>query len=270
MSECCFVDTTVLTEALLKPAASRKKARAEIRGFRRSILPVYAIKEFKSGPLKYFIWAHNKLAMTRSYVQTLKAIQNSFRRPYQQSTALEALQMGHETLVGSDLAQARTSAQTDTALADSVRLAIRRRVDIGWRERRKITTEIGDELPCFAEASHVYNEQTNFIDDARTECDLGKCCAAKLLRVQLADIQKILNAMRDFTRPEDVRRRAALHLLKNTPKRDFPEKSCKDLGDAYFALRCPDGCVILTSNSKDHRVLAAAVGKEIREFIRPK
>ena len=184
----CFLDTTVLTEALLKAADRRRKARATIREYRRSVLPKYAIKEFKSGPLKHFIWVHNKLVDTRSLSLTIRAIHSAFHTPYLRGTAEEALELGAEMLIGSDLAEADTRQKTQAAIADSFRLHIRRRIDTAWRERKRLTTETVDELSCFAEVAHSYNEETKFIDDDRRSCDLSEeCCLAEEFRRRRGD-----------------------------------------------------------------------------------
>ncbi|MCP4201222.1 MAG: hypothetical protein GY769_04735 [bacterium] len=43
----------------------------------------------------------------------------------------------------------------------------------------------------------------------------------------------------------------------------MPEKVCRALGDAIFALYCPEGAEILTTNVKDHRPLAEAVNRRV-------
>jgi hypothetical protein len=263
----CFIDTSVLTEALLKPIENRKKARSTIRKYEHPILPIYAIKELKAGPLKNYIWLHNRLAETRSFVRTLRAIHSNFRQRHLQGTALEALQVGAELLIGSSLSHASTRQQTDVALADSLRFSIRRRIDVAWRERRKLGTEFADELSCFAEVSHYFNEKTKFIDDDRRKCDLeDSCCLALGFRKRKNELKKLIEAIKDQHRPEDNKRRSALHLLSNTPNRAFEDKDCKALGDAYFALQCPQGCSILTSNVADHQILANALGKSVEEY----
>ncbi len=56
-----FVDTTVLTDATLKIGDVAKIAKIAIKRYGKTQLPVYAIKEFKAGPLKNFVWLHNLL-----------------------------------------------------------------------------------------------------------------------------------------------------------------------------------------------------------------
>jgi hypothetical protein len=267
MEKGAFIDTTVLVESLLKTAIRRKNARAKIRSYKKSLLPVYAIKELKNGALRHYIWFHNKLSETGSFTRTIHAIQRNFMKPHLMGTALEAMQTGTELLVGKGFSHAQTKAKTDLAIADSLRLSTRRLIDSGWRDRRKFATDIFDPLTCFAETSPTYNETTRRLEDPRRKCDLdGKCCLAPKLRLVPSQLGSLIIAIEGKTRAEDTRRRAALHLLKNTPKRDFDDRNCLALGDAYFALRCPNDCNILTTNTKDHEPLAAALDKQVDEY----
>lgn len=262
-----FVDTTLLVESLLKTIKRRSSARAKIKSYKKSLLPVYAIKELKNGALRHYIWFHNKLSETGSFTRTIHAVQRNFMRPYLLGTALEAMQTGTELLIGSQFNHAKTRAETDAAMADALRLSIRRRIDRGWKDRRKLTTEITDNLSCFAEAAPIYNEDSRLIEDSRRKCDLStKCCLAPELRSTPAQLKALIDVLANKTGAEATKRRAALHLLRNTPNREFDDRNCSALGDAYFALRCPSDCHILTTNVKDHELLAAALGKSVEEF----
>jgi len=222
MPESCFVETTVLVEALLKSSENRKKARAAIRAYDKSILPIYAIKEMKAGALRNFIWAHNKLSETKSFRRTLIAVQRAFMSRYRQSTALEALQVGAELFTG---------ASNDSEMAGSYRLSILYRISSAWRERRKLTTHTADELTCFAETGPVYNDRTALLEDDRRSCDLEpRCCLAPILRKEPHHIEALLDAIKTLSRPEDNKRREALHTLKNTPNRDFPATNSPKAG----------------------------------------
>jgi hypothetical protein len=263
----CFLDTTILAEALLKAREKRTKARLRIKEYKRSVLPVYAIKEFNSGPLRGYSWLHNRLVDTGSFSRTIGVIHNAFHQQYLKGTAEEALELGAEMLVGSSLSDEDTRQKTQKAIADSLRYSIRRQIDLAWRERRKLTTEVMDELSCYAEVAPSYNDETHYIDNDRTECDLSaECCLVKGFRRRRGDLRKLLRAMRGLSRPEDKRRRAALNRLLKKPKRPFGNEPCKALGDAYFALQCPKDCVILTSNVKDHKILASALRKEVHGY----
>ncbi len=48
-----FVDTTILTNRLIKFREEKKEAKDALAKYEITELPVYAIKEFKAGPLDY-------------------------------------------------------------------------------------------------------------------------------------------------------------------------------------------------------------------------
>lgn len=58
-----FVDTTILADALLKPGEVEQLTKTALLRYTTTELPVYAIKEFKAGVLKNYIWFYNKLAL---------------------------------------------------------------------------------------------------------------------------------------------------------------------------------------------------------------
>src|SRR5215472_11127698 len=89
-----FIETTVLTDFLLKRDGSETAAAAAFDRFEKKVVPQFAWKEFKRGPLKNFVWAHNKLADTKSLLATLTALQRLSRslQRYLTSTAIQAVQ----------------------------------------------------------------------------------------------------------------------------------------------------------------------------------
>ena len=72
-----LVDTTVIANALLKAKAERGSAILAIKRFEESFAPVYAIKELKAGPLKNYIWFHNKLALSCEKARSLNTLRFS-------------------------------------------------------------------------------------------------------------------------------------------------------------------------------------------------
>jgi hypothetical protein len=47
-------------------------------------------------------------------------------------------------------------------------------------------------------------------------------------------------------------------------KVDITDEKCRDLGDAIFVALAPDDAVILTTNVRDHALLANAIGKKVK------
>lgn len=86
-----YIDTTVLTDALLKDDA---RAKAALDRYDWTGLPVYAIKEFRAGPLKNWIWFYNIL-FNNSYPNALRALHRMAFTPkrYTTLTAIEAIRI---------------------------------------------------------------------------------------------------------------------------------------------------------------------------------
>lgn len=267
MTDSCYLDTTVLVEALFKTSRRRRKARNAIKAFKHSAVPAYAIKELSAGALANIVWLFNKLSETRSITRTYDAIVQNLHRRYRVGTAIEVLQTACEGITGADLSDARTFAQTDRMQADMAVLALRRIIQNGWRDRRKLTSDVVSELACFPDKGPYFDEELKIMRSADPKCPPRHDCSyAPQLRVRPKDLVILLEAIRGSDRAEDVRRRTSLHTLKNTPKRVFDDRLCRGLGDAYFALTCPDGSTILTSNVNDHERLAKPLGKSVTEY----
>lgn len=262
-----FVETTILVDALLKEGEKKKAATKALGMFSETLLPVYAIKEFKAGALTYFVWVHNKLVETKSYDDTLAAIQKIAMSPkkYLPATAVEALAVigkDYKKLPLGQLAEKYGEAATlDAMLCDHARLSVKRRIAKAWRQRRQLTHRVVFELPCYAEPEPSF-EGSGQLDLAPTACEKGKqCCIAKAHN-ESADVATLERAVPTGTgRREDSKRKAALKLIRLG--RPFSHGDCRALGDAVFALQCPDDAAILTTNSRDHRPLAEALGKKV-------
>jgi len=89
-----FIDTTVLADALLEKNGCSGRI---LSAFKESEVPQYAIKEFKAGPLRYWIWTHNKLVATKSLSKTIEAIQSNFGQGNLLRSALEAIAKSNKT-----------------------------------------------------------------------------------------------------------------------------------------------------------------------------
>lgn len=266
-----FVDTTILADALLKPGERAKSAKKSIASFSVSQLPVFAIKEFKAGPLRHFAWFHNKLVSVKSFWKVMEALQkeSSTPRRYLTSTALEALTATarkFRSLTNADLVQKYGSRATvDQTLYDLFRLSIRTSVESAWRRRRKVTSEVVIPLSCYIEEGPRISH--SLIDCKPDRCRIdGECCLAAQLKAHPDDLHKLKDAndKQSVTRETQCRSQALRQLIR-VPKRSLSEKMCRDLGDALFAFFAPDDAIILTTNLRDHRPLADALGKKVQK-----
>lgn len=258
-----YIETSVLTDILLKPKTPKQtSAKASFARFERTLLPVYSIKEWKSGPLSYFAYLHDKLVMTGSLTDTFQALSVLARGSNLRSTSLEALKAAG-TVSQSQPRQFAGLGTIDEEMADSYRLALASIIIRSWRKRRKITTEVVDELTCYIEAEPRIGKDGLF-DLTPKFCERDQECC---LEAQLKSKPQLLEALRDAIpqnsgRKEDQRRRNALRRLIKHPSQPMDRDICRDLGDAIFAFFCPDNAVILTTNLRDHKPLAEAVGKK--------
>ena len=62
MDKKVFLDTTILTDALLKPGTETCQQPVQAIGGAVQVgLCQYAIKEFRAGPFSHFVWVYNKV-----------------------------------------------------------------------------------------------------------------------------------------------------------------------------------------------------------------
>lgn len=256
-----YLDTTILTDLLLKPLTKkRQRAREALGRYSRTLLPVYAIKEWKAGPLLNYAWVHDKLAFTGSLTDTVRAV-SELTQQYRKSTGLDAVAAAGAVARRKSPPYAALGS-TDRDMADSYRLALANLAIRSWNRRRKLTTEVVGELECYTEAAPRVDKD-GFLDIKPFACDPEQeCCLAERLKAEPDTLKALRNAIPENSgRREHERRRHALKKLIKHPKEVLDQETCRDLGDALFAFFCPKTAVILTTNLKDHNPLAKAVGK---------
>jgi hypothetical protein len=260
-----FVETTVLTDALLKPGIRANSANAAIRRFEESLLPVYAIKELKAGPLHHYVWFHGKLVTTGSWKSTLAQLRKMAQTPrrYWVSTAVEALEAAanRPVALGDLVKKYGKSATDDEVICDRYRLTLHAIIMRGWRKRRGLVSTVVDELDCYNEGSIV--EERGLLDLGETKCQPKPDCSLAAALKANPDILNRLRAVVEAQRekPENTRRAKTLKDLVRLPKDRITVQQCRWLGDAVFAFFCPIDAVILTTNTKDLLPLAEALGK---------
>jgi hypothetical protein len=257
-----YVETTILTDILLKPKTlKQKKAKAALARYGNTLLPVYSIKEWKAGPLNYFAYLHDKLVLTESLADTIQAIAALPRLGYLRATSMDALAAAGQIAKEQPNRYAGLGS-TDKENADSYRLALVSIIIRSWQKRRKVTSQVVDDLPCYVEAAPRIGGDGLFDLDPRF-CDKDQeCCLASELKSKPELLEALRSAIpQNSSRREDQKRRRALKQLIKHPKEVVTRETCRDLGDAIFAFFCPRTAVVLTTNLRDHEPLAKAVGK---------
>lgn len=265
-----LVDTTILADSLLKNGAYSQIAKAALKRFAATELPVYAIKEFKGGPLKNFCWFHNKLALLGSYEKALEALHRMSLTPkrYTTATAIEALKGAagriRSATLESLVQKYGKTASIDNLLCDQYRLTLKTKILKAWSLRRQLTTHIVCPLSCYEELEISEKNRVLSVDPTTCSAEKMECCLGPELRKRTADLEKLRNVVLKQPKTRENERRAqALRQLIRKPKATVSEQTCRDLGDAFFALFAPTDSVILTTNTRDHSPLAAALNKKV-------
>jgi hypothetical protein len=261
-----FIETTVLTNLLLKKDGSEVAAEAAIAKFATAIVPQFAWKEFKRGPLANFVWAFNKLADTRSFVDTLAALQRMSLSPkrYLTSTAIQAL---HTAFIGLFSSPSLTSlrgqygdkADADQLHADLIRLELKRTILGSWGKRHSLYGGAQEGLDCYPDAD--LTEKGARLEINPRDCPKGTdCCLRSRLSNRRKDLGVAKNALPKDGRKETRDRYHVLRQLEKHPSSLMDPKDCRKFGDAYFVLFCPDDAEILTTNVRDFQPMADALG----------
>lgn len=260
------IDTTVFANALLKQTEDGRQARAAIAAIRETQLPVYAIKEFKAGPLRAYVWLHNRTVVANEWADAVRAIHSVWRQKNLQSTALEALadfQSSISRRLTSELAAKYPNLNVGDALRSEAMIWLKTVIYRAWRARRKTATRIIGPLKCYREAE-LKQSLNGTIDNFPTKCGVSDCCLREEMLKRPDLIQALLDACDQLPdKAETSKRRQVLRQLRRTPNRLLTESQCRALGDAVFAFQAPNDATILTTNVADHGPLAAAIGLSV-------
>ena len=270
-----LVDTTIIADILLKTGARKKSSALALSSYEETVLPVYAIKEFKAGPLRNYVYTHNKFVKLNSFSLTLDAIQRLSLTPqkYKTATALEAIHFAFTTSIASKtpkdvLDKYGEDANNDRIMSDEMKLAIKAKIMIAWKRRRRITTRVDFELSCYEEFA-PYELKNGLIEDKPITCKPDEDCEVKKYITQFPeDLKKIRKTITgEDPKKENTNRAKVLKQIINHPNTRLNQNECRSLGDAVFTCLAPDDYVILTTNTKDHCPLAESIGKKA-EFPR--
>lgn len=260
-----FVETTVLTDLLLKKDGSEKAAETAIAKYAGAIVHQFAWKEFKRGPLKNFVWALNKLADTGSFVETLAALQRMSMSPrkYLTATAIQALHTGFKAMFASPTLgalqnQYGAKADPDRLHADALRLELKRTVLNSWSKRHSLYGGQQELLDCYPDADLVERGARLEIDPR--DCPRGTdCCLRARLSNKRKEVGKAKDALPDDGRKETRERYKVLRQLEKHHSSPMNPADCQRFGDAYFVLFCPGDAELLTTNVRDIQPMADAL-----------
>lgn len=264
-----FVDTTIIADILLQSGERKVAAQAALGRFSSSELPVYAIKEFKAGPLRNFVWFHNKLALLKSFQKAVAVLHSMSLTPrrYTTATALQALhaalQSAQSQTYGMLVTKYGRDAHPDTVMCDRFRLTLKRKIISAWRRRRSITTNVVLPLICYEEVDPI--EVHGILDVTPTRCEREPICSmTKALKSEPNNLTRLKRALeKNSNKRERQRQIKLLRKLIRNKWATITDSECRTLGDVVFAFFAPEDAVILTTNISDHKLLADALAKKV-------
>lgn len=258
-----FLDTTILTDALLKQNEQGRCARTAVSRYDITELPTYAIKEFKAGPLRNYVWFYNKVVSLSSWEDAVATIPSVRRQFNKMSTALQALADFEGSIskaLPSDFITKHPGRTMGEIKKKEAEVWLKTKIFYAWMQRRHLATNVVEPLSCYEERDPVINKHRLIIDKP-VHCPTDDCCLRSQFTGKSALTAELFKACESLpAKAETTKRRQILRQLVRHPERPLEDKDCRNLGDAVFALQCPKDAVILTTNMADHSILAAAAG----------
>jgi hypothetical protein len=260
-----FLDTTVLTDALLKQGDDHKRAIFSFGRYDELLVPGYAIKEFKQGPLRYYVWLHNKVVTTNRWGDAVFSIPTVIRQHNLSMTAMRAVadftnSMAVANVLAGELPA--NGARFHELQTREARIWLKTKISLAWRKRGKAPFVSTAPLDCYA-LTRPRETENGLIDNKPTKCTLGPCCLLQQFVAAADATAQLENVCQQSLKPEMLKRGKVLRAIRRHPHRELDENQCRTLGDAVFALQCPENAVVLTTNIADHQPLAAALGKQV-------
>lgn len=265
-----FIDTTIIADILTKNGQEKIEAKAALAKYETTELPVYAIKEFKAGVLDSIKYLYNKLFETKSVGRTFIIINDNARQINKRATAIRVLGElveKFEMLKPDERLKKQYGdiASDENIMFDSTKLDAKMLLFKAWHKRNKLTTSVVQPLTCYQETA-PFEEKNGKLSVAPIVCKTDNCCLAGDLWNKRFKLTKLKKAIENLPSPlkdknENKKRAKLLREIGSNPGRKISNSDCRSLGDAIFALYCPDDSDILTTNVKDHKPLAKALGK---------
>jgi len=240
-----------------------RAARAALSLYDKTELPVYAIKEFKAGPLRNYVWFYNKVVSVPAWQDAVAAIGSVRRQANKMSTALQALadfEGSISSALPSDFAARYPGLTMGEVKKKEAEVWLKSKIFLAWNQRRSLTSDVVEPLSCYEEKD-PFIDKHRLIIDRPVVCSTVDCCLRQLFAADKSLTKKLLDACDQLPpKAETTKRRRVLRQLVRTSNRPLLEGDCRSLGDAVFAMQCPKDAVILTTNITDHSALAFAAG----------
>jgi hypothetical protein len=114
-------------------------------------------------------------------------------------------------------------------------------------------------LSCYTDAELLDREGR--IETKPDDCAKGSnCCLKSQLASRAKDVALVRSSLPKDGRQETSRRFRVMKQIEKHRSSIMTPDDCRAFGDAYFVLFCPKGATILTTNTRDIKPMAVALG----------
>lgn len=263
-----FLDTTVVTDLLLKGRRVRDHVESTLQDFTPRVSHTYVMKEFLVGPFRYFIWTYNQLANSHKLSAVLHKLSRLSTTPqrYRLATALQALSEAALSRVTVSTIAKRygPSVVLDELAGNEYRLLLKKAIFSAWRNREDVVDEwLGDQLSCLKIALTL--SEKGVFEVQKLGCERhGQCSLHRSLTFDLRKLSMVHRIVSGQSgKAEYLRRARALRDILRKPNFAFGDNICRSLGDAAIAYFCPSDATLLTTNKADFEPICQALGIRI-------
>lgn len=266
----CFIDTTLVVASAQKDDRWTPISESYAKSNAPGEVPQYAQRELLASVIQILCNTHNRIRDSQNIAQALLAvIQLPAISGRMKEGQLQAIAISlRKALSEHGNPNEPMSVSTSRAACQQLALLAER----SWRRGRNLPSFMSVQpLGCFT-GNDLTLDAAGFLKgpSGRFGCNPKvRCSAALYLHGKIDQVEKLVKFLRPTKeakkggeKRETTRRRAALKdLVQNGPDK-FNKNNCRALGDAYFAVMCPPGSHVITTNIVDHIPLCEALGKE--------
>jgi hypothetical protein len=262
-----FLDTTVLVGLSEFTEPTRSNSQQFVDSHQPSEAGYYASRELLAGPVQYICDAHNVLLGAQNHTEAMLAIRRRIQAAgRKREVPLQVLIESLNEIFGTGKAGTPADYKREALQAIMIKGQ-----QLWYRANTLKNVRRVQQLACFNSGDISIGEggelrgPNNSFNCLATE----RCAAAGYLSEAEAALTKLIEALRPAKldkgargKGENVSRRKALKQIKALGPKLFSKRHCRAIGDAYFAVMCPAGSIIATTNLRDFEPLCKALGKQ--------
>ena len=264
-----FLDTTLLVHLAEPSNIDGQKATEFVDANQPAQAPYYALRELLTGRVRLLCEAHNSLLSASNPAEAMLIL---FRRSPAEGRKKEARLQALASIMNDAFSEKPSGDRKEIKREMLDALALQA-AQLWLRAHKLKKVECVQSLACFNDGGLSYGSagELRGPSDSFNCKESERCSAAAYLFDDQAALAKLVDALRPEklgsglgAKQENVQRRRALKELFQKGPSQFNKRLCRALGDAYFAVMCPAGSFVATTNLSDHDPLCNALGKQAK------